>query len=692
MYRMNQWNRMMSHNNNNNNNSFLRRVQFQEEEGSTRTAASSSSSLLISKAGIVLTKEEENNNDLLVSKVTKSIASPYFGENIDENEGSITLLDNNYYGDDDDGNDEEENDEEDELFTDKTTIAEEETFNFGDKIYVTPCQWQLSSVNDVVALVREPPGCVEGETIEELRPTDAPSKAPAPPPSSSSVVTSAPTIVDGNSAPSEGSAPSSPSSSVTNAPTIVDGNEGGGVTTTMAPTIIATIDPTEGDDPTETPITIVDDPTVAPTASAPTIESSPPPVDVVRVTSYICPITSTATVVEEENGTTETTTTALEPREVIIPFDYEMVLDEAANVQETLQSLEHVYLQQMADTAGVLDCASATARNGLFRNRWLQQQNDQNLVVGITGEPADQPDSDNVSCVVPVPSSAKEGSQCVPMNGGVTVLVHPDATASQEEQIQSDMLDVVRQGMLNDDFLANGAIKKVSFIGTRLTVDDNAGGVRGTTNTAPPSDDGLPSWAIGLFIAAGVMVLAAIVVFFAVRHKRRRQHASLVEDAIFVDATIGNSNQYNEELQADPIFEADPVLGGGAQSSASPPRSSSSKRAAAAAAMQTNTSTASDDDDDEEEDGNSSTEGVLVGNRVAEMDEYESFEDANFTPEPQSQQQQEEQPDVIDQLHSISEETDEGSEPTFQNYEDASEDGSHAMSDGGGGGDVRQIV
>lgn len=482
----------------------------------------------------------------------------------------------------------------------------EDTEIFTDKIHVTPCHWNMSDpVDNVTSIVRESSDCDE-EIILEI-PID-------PPP------------------------------------------------TTEAP-----------DDEVETPVDEIT-PTKAPIVP-PTPDST-----VAVVTSYVCPI-------EEEvptNTDEEATPTTEPPREIVVPFDFEMVYDETANLEDTLGSLENVYLQ---DLAGSLSCSSsvttASARKfDGYSTRLLQQEQQEdaktdetNVLIGITGEPSDEPDPINESCIVPVLSSLTVGSECVPINGGITMLVSPDATAAQEDNVKKGVLESLRQGMAEGKFLS-GDIRKVSFIGTRLENDNNTpsptpvfdgvGGIRGTTTDNNKNGDVSPL-SVGLFIGAGVLFLLSLLVFFVIRKQRR--NASMVQDAIFVDATLGN----NGELSADPIIEADPIHHDGWPAATTPVKRSrlsssldkdenknNNNNNNTAATTTTEVITTSSAEEEKGDNKNS------FGGNLAEMDEYESFEDPFFNPKNPTTSPQpitttttatNDQQQVIDQLHSISEET-----------------------------------
>mmetsp|Transcript_28511 Transcript_28511/g.43105 ORF Transcript_28511/g.43105 Transcript_28511/m.43105 type:complete len:474 (-) Transcript_28511:40-1461(-) len=286
-----------------------------------------------------------------------------------------------------------------------------------------------------------------------------------------------------------------------------------------------------------------------------------------EITSYICPM-------EEDNedstdGEGEVTVMENEPREVVVPFDFEVVYDARVNLEETLGSLESLYLRQLAYFTGLLSCSSpvisTTARyHGKYRSRsrLLQQFTDseKNLLIGIKGEPSDEVDP-NYSCMVPLQSSLKDGSECAAVNGGLTVLVNPSATSEEEDGIKAGMLEAIREGMIGDVYVGRG-IRKVSFIGTRLQFDDDellspapssdsiVGGARGSPNNDDPASNGISPWAIG-FIVTGTVLVVIFAALLAYRKRRNNRHSNMIEDAIFVDATV----QANE-ISADPIIEA----------------------------------------------------------------------------------------------------------------------------------------
>mmetsp|Transcript_11265 Transcript_11265/g.16559 ORF Transcript_11265/g.16559 Transcript_11265/m.16559 type:complete len:482 (+) Transcript_11265:178-1623(+) len=281
-------------------------------------------------------------------------------------------------------------------------------------------------------------------------------------------------------------------------------------------------------------------------------------------TSYECPLEKTA--VAETAGSSED---VFQPREVEITFDYEMYYDTSSNVEETLSTLQGSYLRHTAYETGLLGC-SVTAE---FRNNNKRDlQTSEGSLLGVKSKPGDQLDPNNSGCIVPVQAAVTKGAECVPVRGGMTLVVDPEISEEEEENIKRGMLKILREGMLENVYV-NSDIRKVSFIGTRLvgvseppTIPDEAS-----------NPTGISALAIGL-ICAGSVIAVLLAALLVRRRRKRAEDENMMRDMIFVDATVeakeiaaqesiefdresrGSLADKDElEIQQDPIIEARPV-------------------------------------------------------------------------------------------------------------------------------------
>lgn len=160
----------------------------------------------------------------------------------------------------------------------------------------------------------------------------------------------------------------------------------------------------------------------------------------------------------------------------------------------------------------------------------------------------------------------------------MTLVVDPDITDEEEENIKKDMLKTLRQGMVENVYVSRD-VRKVSFIGTRLSVEGGGspdGVARGAENS---NAGGISAVSIGVICACSLLALILLAMFVRRRQKRARNE-NMMRDMIFVDATVeakeiaaaeadyeksdresrgSLADQDELESQPDPIIEARPV-------------------------------------------------------------------------------------------------------------------------------------
>lgn len=137
-------------------------------------------------------------------------------------------------------------------------------------------------------------------------------------------------------------------------------------------------------------------------------------------------------------------------------------------------------------------------------------------------------------CIVAVDSATLPNTVCQPMTGTMTAQVNVNLglNPSLEESLRTGVLELVRQGMIDDTYVS-GNLKKASFVGTRVAqpvVNPNANSV------AEGDSATLSSVGIAFICVGGVMFFLLFFALFAFR----RRHNRLKEErgVVFVDATI----------------------------------------------------------------------------------------------------------------------------------------------------------
>ena len=224
-----------------------------------------------------------------------------------------------------------------------------------------------------------------------------------------------------------------------------------------------------------------------------------PDLHLCHINQYKCPPTGVYTDTTEE--------------EIVIPYQYELHYNPAADFDRLLSYLEEASLEHLAAATGTADCNKG-------RRRLALDQDQKSRFLGVSKNPPDQIDARFAECSVNVVELAKAPSECVSMLGGFTIFLTPKADETEQErlQIHQAVKDVIRQGMEDDLYTAPGNIEKVVYIENR-TPD-----VALTTSEKGLDDSGsLEGTWIGLIAAAAtLLVLVLLAAVFVARRKRNK--------------------------------------------------------------------------------------------------------------------------------------------------------------------------
>jgi|UPI000581A805 hypothetical protein len=223
------------------------------------------------------------------------------------------------------------------------------------------------------------------------------------------------------------------------------------------------------------------------------------------------------------------------PAELEISFDYEVHFNPEADFEnKVLPYLEETMLAHVASAMGVDNCTAALKGN-LEQDRRLQSFTEEESArfLGISLEPRDEVDARFPECSGGV-SSVAEGSECVPMKGGLTLFVgltpeERDRSSalpeSQELILREAMFEFLAEAMKNNTYVFPGTIQQVTFVGNRTL----APAPISADETNAKNDLGISN--LGIILASGFAFIAFLLAAIFLVTSKRAQEVSEVDSS-----------------------------------------------------------------------------------------------------------------------------------------------------------------
>jgi hypothetical protein len=260
----------------------------------------------------------------------------------------------------------------------------------------------------------------------------------------------------------------------------------------------------------------------------PVLDGQPASLNTCNITHYLC--TSGGS---NESGADQGYGTAT----VEVPYEYELLYNLKADLTgQVLPYLEETMLEHIATALRITQCVQ------LRRRRRAQSlADDQGRLAGVSLEPRDKLSEKYTSCTANV--AVEEGDTCLPIQGGLTVIVQlteeestaqPALSDGEQQKIRDTVTNYLKDAMDNDIFVVPTSIDKVVFVGSSSTNE---------TTIAQVSAQGVESWSklhIGLIAGGGALLLLIALLLLSCccgscrrrRHKKQRNDREVVIDPV----------------------------------------------------------------------------------------------------------------------------------------------------------------
>lgn len=238
-----------------------------------------------------------------------------------------------------------------------------------------------------------------------------------------------------------------------------------------------------------------------------------------------------------------------------LEYDYELhwVQQSTVSALGLLSSLEGRMLDDLAEKTGLFVCESRRVakktRRTLRADPSRRLENDS--ILALESTPKDESTASTYECEVEV--DLNEDATCTPFHGYMTAWLAPDSDRLESER---QILAYVEAGM-KDDTYASGAVKKLSYIGSRdsdppLDIDASNGNEDPTKILEPSKDPSMLAIGISVF----VMALAfGVLISFILRRNKNKEENEDEEQRASQEATESEIPGIPDDIELLPVEE-----------------------------------------------------------------------------------------------------------------------------------------
>jgi hypothetical protein len=254
------------------------------------------------------------------------------------------------------------------------------------------------------------------------------------------------------------------------------------------------------------------------------------------------------------DDTNKTVTT----KEIEVMYEYELHYNTLIDLSKTIiPYLEESILEHLASTTGVSQCRRRQLRRQANKSRLRRiGESDQNRYIGVNMQPYETINPTYTTCKYSVSLSNSNNANvgCVPMLGGVTVLVRltPNEIASNtslsnddQQLIRDTITSYIHDAMDNDVFVVPTSIEKLVY------VENNALEMNGSSSTSSSNlSSATIGWMIVLLIIAAILLCCCCLCCCCRKRCRRRRddrgrQETNVNDTLTIRSIIQDTNRNN---------------------------------------------------------------------------------------------------------------------------------------------------